>query len=327
MSSRAKVVADQPSGSAETKDTQATMANQLQEPMINPRMPGDDEHERNREEERTVFAKIKWLHFAAALFFLVQTVAYAAVGLDTKTYPSIGVTDCDDGPVCATECKQLGAMSVAFLIPLFTGLACVDHVASFIACVYYANRAKEYIFEIGSNPLRWIEYSISASVMAVTIAILSGVNDVHLWLLIFIAHAICMGLGQLIELIPGRRNRQAKPEAQLQIDNALEDGMQSRYQSIRWLAFLLASVSMLGAWAVIACYFFRAVDGDVPGFVYAAFIVTFVLYLCFAANSLFCNLLGWYRFPTAEIIYISLSFTAKTFLAADVFGGLKAGED
>ena len=29
-----------------------------------------------------------------------------------------------------------------------------------------------------------------------------------------------------------------------------------------------------------------------------------------------------YKFPQAEIYYIILSFTAKTFLAADVFGGL-----
>jgi hypothetical protein len=44
-------------------------------------------------------------------------------------------------------------------------------------------------------------------------------------------------------------------------------------------------------------------------------------------NSLCCNVLGLYEFHKAEYIYIMLSFTAKTFLAADVFGGLKAAED
>jgi hypothetical protein len=34
--------------------------------------------------------------------------------------------------------------------------------------------------------------------------------------------------------------------------------------------------------------------------------------------------MGYYDFATAEYVYIILSFTAKTFLAADVFGGLNA---
>ena len=64
-----------------------------------------------------------------------------------------------------------------------------------------------------------------------------------------------------------------------------------------------------------------------PDFVYAAFLGTFILFCTFALNSFLHNILGYYDFPTAEVVYIVLSFTSKTFLAADVFGGLQAGQD
>ena len=64
-----------------------------------------------------------------------------------------------------------------------------------------------------------------------------------------------------------------------------------------------------------------------PDFVYAAFLLTLVFFICFGVNSFCCNVLGLYPFHRAEFIYIILSFTAKTFLCADVFGGLKAAED
>ena len=75
-------------------------------------------------------------------------------------------------------------------------------------------------------------------------------------------------------------------------------------------------------------YFFVSVKNSpdgVPNFVYAAFLGTLFLFITFGLNSFLHNILGYYDFATAEIIYISLSFTAKTFLAADVFGGLNAG--
>lgn len=78
-------------------------------------------------------------------------------------------------------------------------------------------------------------------------------------------------------------------------------------------------------------YFFiiavKANANDVPAFVYAAFIVTLVLFMTFGLNALMHNVWGRYDFATAEFVYVMLSFTAKTFLAADVFGGLRAASN
>ena len=45
----------------------------------------------------------------------------------------------------------------------------------------YPSTARAYLFTYKNNPLRWAEYSISASLMLVAISILAGVHDVHLW--------------------------------------------------------------------------------------------------------------------------------------------------
>jgi hypothetical protein len=103
-----------------------------------------------------------------------------------------------------------------------------------------------------------------------------------------------------------------------------DDPVSVRFSSIKAYCFCLGSLCILAPWAVVACYFFRQVDGSVPDFVYAAFLATFLLYVCFGLNALLHNVLGLYDFPTAEMVYIALSFTAKTFLAADVYGGFAA---
>lgn len=86
-------------------------------------------------------------------------------------------------------------------------------------------------------------------------------------------------------------------------------------------------MSVFVPWLVMLCYFFKNASNsssDVPGFVYVAFLGTLILFIAFGVNSYLHNILKWYNFETAEIVYISLSFTAKTILAADVLGGLRA---
>lgn len=297
--------------------------------------------------EEKEFTTIKWLHFYAGLFFFIQTIVYAVVDVDIKVNPTIGVNNNCEGPICPSSLKYLGEVNPIFLIPLFTALASADHIISFLICWFKDRLAKQFLFEIGSNPIRWVEYSISASVMAVAISILTGITDVHLWLLIFAMHSVGMFMGQMLELLPCSPSAPPSPKVacdsgsttvsphqpqQRVVDNNGVEGEflskhDWRLQRLRSLAYWVGAVSIFTPWLVLACYFFRAVDSDVPDFVYAAFLLTWVFYCCFGVNSYLHNILGWYKFSTAEIVYISLSFTAKTFLAADVFGGLRAADD
>mmetsp|Transcript_30745 Transcript_30745/g.51440 ORF Transcript_30745/g.51440 Transcript_30745/m.51440 type:complete len:142 (+) Transcript_30745:1-426(+) len=139
-------------------------------------------------------------------------------------------------------------------------------------------------------------------------------------------HAVGMGFGQLIELIPKEEVASSAYSSSSSV-STMSPNVYVKFQTIRSLGWWLGAVSIFTPWLVIAYYFFRAVSSDVPDFVYAAFLGTLVLYITFGVNSYLHNVLGWYSFGTAEIVYIALSFTSKTFLAADVFGGLNASSN
>jgi hypothetical protein len=154
--------------------------------------------------------------------------------------------------------------------------------------------------------------------MALAIAILCGISDVHLWFSIFWGHFVGILMGLLIEILP--------------VDKASSMEIQQTqglsFLTMKRILFGLSCVSIFIPWMVMICYFLVSVkNGDgVPDFVYLAFFGTLVLFAAFAVNTYLNKIVNRYDFATTEIIFISLSFTAKTFLAADVFGGLRANE-
>jgi hypothetical protein len=271
-------------------------------------------------EERQRFTKLHRLHLAAAVFMGIQTIAYGAAGADASVSPTVGFPiDCQDGPICTPNMKVYSDQDPVFLIILFVALSSFDHFVTWGIAYLYPDIAMKWLFRYQSNPLRWFEYSISAAIMAVAIAILSGIHDVHLWFLILLTHTVGMFLGYVIEIIPHPGMIGYDPQSKLV----------PIFSHLRYVCYMISSLSISIPWLVIFCYFFNAAkNGDgIPDFVYAAFLGTFVLFLTFAANSAACHLYNRYDFATAEMIYIILSFTAKTFLAADVFGGLNASTD
>ena len=178
-----------------------------------------------------------------------------------------------------------------------------------------------YLFEKKNNPLRWIEYSISASFMLISICILCGISDVHMWLVIFLANGVGMLCGQLLEMLSSPKNA-----------NPLNNNNQCIINYLFWLASFL----IFTPWLVPMCYFFRGAklladsptEDSIPSFVYIAVLGTLICFLTFGINSFFYHVLRKYDFHRAEYIYVLLSFTAKFLLATDVFGGISAsGEE
>jgi hypothetical protein len=275
----------------------------------------------SKEEINKKFNKVKWLHFAAAVFFFIQTVCYCAVGATANVNPSIGKPNKGEecqGPICGTTQKNLSQINCIFLIPLFVALAFADHLVCYLICHFNELSARNWLFVIGSNPLRWMEYSISASVMTVAISILGGITDVHLWFLILMMTGVGMSFGAILELLP---------KTELEANSQFEEVKSIKFSTLRKFCFCLGSIGIFTPWLVICCYFFQAASKDMPDFVYAAFLGTLLLFITFGINSYCHNILNLYDFATAEVIYIVLSFTSKTFLAADVFGGLNASSN
>jgi hypothetical protein len=147
------------------------------------------------------------------------------------------------------------------------------------------------------NDARWVEYSMSASLMIVLIAMLTGVGDIAALVALFGVNAsmIFFGLVQEHYSEPG---------------------------SGRLLPFWLGSIAGAVPWIAIAIYFVSpGSSANPPGFVYGIFFSLFAFFNVFALNMwLQYRRIGpWRDYLFGERIYILLSLTAKSALAWQVF--------
>lgn len=204
-----------------------------------------------------------------------------------------------DGPPGITD---PGAPQELFEIPLgpavatFLLLAALDHLLVAIPPIrgwYERNLGR------GIGPARWLEYSLSASVMVVLIAMLPGVSDLGALIAIFGVNASMILFGWLMETTsdPG-------PGAD-------------------WTPFVFGCIAGVVPWIGIGIYLIGA-GGDVPGFVYGIFVSLFVLFNGFAVNQ-WLQYRGkgrWADYLHGERTYIVLSLVAKSLLAWQVFANV-----
>ena len=123
------------------------------------------------------------------------------------------------------------------------------------------------MIESGKNPLRFIEYSISASIMLMIIAIINGIFDIHVLFAIAILTCSCQLCGLVVEYLD--------PETQLRL---------------MWINHMNGWLTFCTAYYIIATAFFASLnyDPDIqpPDFVYAIVVAIFLLYASFGLVQL-----------------------------------------
>lgn len=193
--------------------------------------------------------------------------------------------------------KVLFDLSLPLLVALFFFLSAAAHFS--IATVFY----KRYIAGLkkGMNVLRWVEYSISSSVMMVAISLLVGIYDAMSLLMIFGLVAVMNLLGLVMEI----HNQTTK--------------------KTNWLSYWLGCVAGIIPWIVVAFYLWLGADNgsSAPAFVYWIFVSIFVFFNCFAINMVlqYKKVGPWKDYLYGELVYIVLSLVAKSLLAWQVFAG------
>jgi hypothetical protein len=186
-------------------------------------------------------------------------------------------------------------------VAAFLFLAAIDHglmAAPRVVRWYERNLAAEM------NPARWWEYSVSASLMVVLIAMLTGLRDVGALIALFGANAAMILFGLVME----RVNRPGRP--------------------VDWRPFVYGSLVGAVPWIAIAVQLGHAeAEADVPGFVIAIFVTLFVLFFSFAVNMAlqYLRVGPWREYVFGERVYLVLSLVAKSALAWQVFAGALAG--
>lgn len=184
-----------------------------------------------------------------------------------------------------------------FDLPIGPALACFLFISAAAHTIislpgvfpwYCRNLAKK------RNDARWIEYSLSASLMIVIIAMLTGISDVAALVALFGVNAamILFGMAQEHAEQPGEG---------------------------RMLPFWLGCIAGAVPWIAIGVYL--AGPASPPGFVYGIYFSLFAFFNIFALNMwLQYRRAGpWRNYLFGESVYILLSLTAKSLLAWQVF--------
>lgn len=188
-------------------------------------------------------------------------------------------------------------MHIAWLLAGFFGLSALAHLS--IATVY--NKTYNSNLQKGINKARWVEYSLSASVMIVAIAMLVGVYDACSLIMLFTLTAVMNLLGLAMEVTNLGR------------------------QKPRWITFWIGSLAGIVPWVVIAFYIaLSSIQGSSPpAFVYWIFVSIFLFFNCFAVNMFlqYKKIGPWKNYLYGERAYIILSLVAKSLLAWQVFAG------
>jgi hypothetical protein len=154
----------------------------------------------------------------------------------------------------------------------------------------------------GRNYARWIEYSLSSSLMIVLIAMLTGITDIAALGAIAGVNAAMILFGLLME----HYEQPGKPG---------------------WLPFWFGSIAGAVPWLVIAVYLWApTVEATPPTFVYAIFFSLFAFFNVFALNMVlqYRRVGKWADYLFGESVYMLLSLTAKSALAWQVFAGTLA---
>lgn len=204
---------------------------------------------------------------------------------------------CDDDNKCYGI--DLGWLIISFHILsfVFQSFAALTNFIGPIFGYKYSD-----MIENNKNPLRFIEYSFSASIMLIAIALLNGVTDINLITSIAVLTSACQLCGLAVEYV--------------------------KEKYIKWLLHLTGWMQFCWAYGIIGHAFFKSIEATSdtsasgpPDFVYVIVIVLFLLYSSFGFVQLaeLCTTLDPY---TKEKSYVILSLTAKLILGWMIFSNV-----
>jgi hypothetical protein len=245
-------------------------------------------------DDESVFRGLKRFNFVMGILHLFQGIAMLILSNDfalpiTFTRPEYNAITDSIYPVTET----LVDARIGPMVALFLFISAVAHfLLSTVLYKWYVKNLKNRI-----NPARWYEYSISASLMIVIIAMLTTIYDIGTLIAIFTLTAVMNLLGLMMEL-----------------------HNQTTYDT-NWTSYSIGCIAGFVPWVVV---FIPLVTAEsVPDFVIAIFISIAVFFNLFAINMYlqYKKKGKWANYLYGEKMYIVLSLVAKSALAWQVFAG------
>ncbi|MFH1013744.1 MAG: heliorhodopsin HeR [Thermoplasmatota archaeon] len=244
--------------------------------------------------ETCMFTKLRTFNLAMGFLHLFQGMLMLVLSNDftlpvTYMHPEYNPVTNTIAPISETFFD----VRVGFLVAGFLFLSAIAHFCvSTIFNEWYEQKIRSHI-----NPARWYEYSFSASLMIVVIAMLTTIYDFGTLLALFTLTAVMNLMGLMMEL----HNQNT--------------------QKTNWTSYTIGCIAGFVPWVVIFIPLLTA--ASVPDFVIAIFISIAIFFNLFAVNMIlqYKGIGRWSDYLYGEKMYIILSLVAKSALAWQVFAG------
>lgn len=240
---------------------------------------------------------LRWWNVGLTILHAAQAVAVVLLASDfaitvTSQFPQ--------GPpgTAAAAPEALFDVRIGWAVAAFLALAAIDH----LLCATVLRGTYERDLGAGINRIRWVEYSISATLMILLIVSYNGVTVISALIAIAGANVAMILFGWLQERVnpPGRHHTSMRP-------------------------FWFGCVAGAAPWIVIIVNALGA--SQIPGFVWGIIVSLFLFFMSFAVNQWlqYRGIGPWRSYAFGEKAYLVLSLAAKSALAWQIFGGSLAG--
>jgi hypothetical protein len=242
-------------------------------------------------EER--LAGLRRWNLGLTVLHLAQAVAIAILAGDFAIAVTSSFPEGPPGTPAPTP-ETLFDVRIGWAIAIFLGLAALDHLIT----ATVSRDTYERDLRRGINRFRWVEYSLSATLMIVLIGFYSGVTSINAVIAVIGANVAMIWFGWIQERMnpPGRA-------------------------STTMLPFWFGTLVGIAPWVSIAVNI--AGSETVPGFVYGIVVAQFVFFFSFGLNQWlqYREVGKWTDYAFGEKAYLVLSLAAKSVLAWQIFGG------
>lgn len=238
------------------------------------------------------YRRLRWYNLVMGLVHAVQGVTVLLLSNDFSL--PVTATFMEGPPGTTGVLRELFTLPLGPAVAGFLFLSAAAHWIIAAPGVFGWYRAN---LDQNRNYARWVEYSLSSSLMIVLIAMITGITDVAALIALFGVNASMILFGWLMEKYeqPGHPN---------------------------WLSYWFGVLAGAVPWVAIGIYLWApGVSVEPPAFVYGIFVSLFVFFNSFAINMVlqYRQVGPWRSYAFGEAVYVLLSLTAKSALAWQVF--------
>jgi hypothetical protein len=243
----------------------------------------------------TAYPKLRFWNVLVGALVAVEGVVMLVMSNDLSLPVTVGWLNDDPVEVqAAVPPHTFFSVRIGTAVATFLLLAAADHL---LVAAPGVVRWYERGITAHRNILRWVEYSVSASIMISLIGLFVGIRDFGAVVAVFALNTTMILFGLLME-------RQQEPGR------------------ADWSAFWFGSLAGAVPWILV--FAFVAGAPTVPGFVWAITLTQLILFMAFAINMAlqYARVGRWRSYVFGEAGYIVLSVTAKSLLAWLIFANV-----